>query len=55
MDTDRPDHLHKSGHMLFNEAMRNAARREANAWTADQAARLDTTPEVILAAIRERA
>ena len=37
------------------EQLRQSAVAKANEWTAAQAARLDTTPEVIPEAIRERA
>ena len=40
------------GDTPFNERERMAAVAKAEAWTRDQAARLDTTPEEILAAIR---
>lgn len=38
--------------MRFNEQERRAAIERAEHWTADQAARLQTTPAVILEAVR---
>ena len=43
------------GETRYDEAPRVEARRRAERWTAHQAARLHTTPENILEAIRERA
>ncbi len=41
--------------MFVNEAARTAAVAMAERWTDRQAWRLNTTPEVILEAVRERA
>ena len=43
------------GEILYDEVARVESRRKAEHWLVRQAARLDTTPQVILKAIRERA
>ncbi len=42
------------GSVPFSEAACLAMRAKCDSWTSAQAARLDTTPDVILEAIRER-
>ncbi len=46
---------HNEGGMAYNNPARTAAVAKAERWTDRQAWRLNTTPEVILEAVRERA
>lgn len=43
------------GEILYDEVARVESRRKAEHWTKSHAARLGTTPQVVLEAIRERA